>query len=165
MTLKTERKPLVVLVKADFDYLFNDLGFTIAFTRENPQRDYSEVVLESAHCFIKFSWQRGEWEMQIASRTVPVAQAEWMSIGLVYNYVTQAPVDMEEALKPRPIVPPEVTLIQWAEKLRPVAAEVVAFFNPDGYAQHLRQFHQFVSEQNAEAKRQLQALEAKKRVA
>jgi hypothetical protein len=163
MTQAINRKPLLELVQIYFDYLFTDLGFTVASTRDNPARDYTEVLLESLDCFIKFSWQRGEWEMQMARRTGPAGQGEWLSAGLIYNYVTNTPVNIEESLKPRPILLPEETLKQWSDKLRPVIGEAVAFFRPEGFEARLRDFRQFVNEQNAEALRQLQVIEARKR--
>jgi hypothetical protein len=149
------------LVKTHFDYLLAGHGFTVAATRDVPQRQYWEVLLESAHCYIKFSLSRQDWEMQMAARTGPPGQAAWLPAGLVYNYVTRAPVNVEESLEPRPVLSPGESLKQWAETFRPASAQAIAFFNPDGLAERLQDYRNFVAGQNAEARRQLEAWQAK----
>jgi hypothetical protein len=159
--INTPPATFVEQVKSCFDYLFSGYGFGISSTKENAKRQYSEVLLESPHCHIKFSLSRQDWEMQMAARITPPDQAEWLSAGLVYNYITRAPVNIEESLRPRPVLAPEESLKQWAQTFLPASAQAVAFFNPDGFEQRLQDFRKFVADQNTEAKRQLQAWQAR----
>lgn len=161
MTNPKQPRPLVEQVKTYFNYLFTELGFVVADSRENSKRGYAEVLLESRNCYIKFSQSRDEWDMQMTVRHTPPQPSEWLPAGQVYNYVTQAPVNIEESLKPQPILSPEESLKQWAETFRPVAAQAVAFFNPAGFEQRLQDYKQFVAEQSAEARRQLQDWQAR----
>jgi hypothetical protein len=160
MTVTRREITFAEQVTTYFGYLLAEQGFTVAYARENAQREYAEVLLESPDCYIKFSRKREDWDMQMAQHTETPEQAEWLAAGLIYNYVTQALVNIEESLKPQPVLSPEESLKQWADKFKPVSAQAVAFFNPEGYAERLAQFKTFVAEQNAEAKHQLQAWQA-----
>ena len=152
---------LVELVTAYFAYLFDDLSFVVA--RADETQRSATVVLESPECYIRFTEHEGDWEMHLASHAAALDGAEWVSAGLIYNYLTRAPVNIEESLKPRPVPGLEESLRDWAGKFKPVSAQAAAFFAPAGFAERLARFQQFLQEQNAEARRQLDAWRAQRR--
>lgn len=58
---------------------------------------------------------------------------EWIPAGLLYGYLIQAPVDMEAALQDLPPRPEIEELREWADELRPINAQAVAFFEPQSF--------------------------------
>lgn len=155
------RPTLADLVNRHFGYLQDDLGFVLARSEANA-RD-AQVILESADCLVRFNLHDEDWEMHLAGRDLPPEKAEWLSAGQLFNFLTQAPVNIEESMKPRPLPGLEEGLRDWAVRFQPVAAQAAAFFEPAGRAERQAAFKAFLKAQGEEARRQLLNWQAKRR--
>jgi hypothetical protein len=152
---------LTDLVTRHFAYLLDDLGFVIAWSEAGPTA--AQLVLESPDCLVRFTEHDEDWEMHLAGRDAPPDKAEWLSAGLLFNFLTQAAVNIEESMKPRPLQSLEEGLRDWSNRFRPIAGRAAAFFEPAGRAGREAAFQAFVKAQNEEARRQLAAWQAKRR--
>lgn len=150
------------LINRLFAELLTEGRFALVATKDDPSNSYSVATYASDHSLLNFSQHRDEWQMEFAPLPVQNQKPKWVSAGLLYNYLTKAPVDMEEAFQDIPSQSLQEGLSEWAGLFRPVNRKAIAFFDPQGFEDRLRDFESFQKQQNEEVRRQLEDRRARR---
>ena len=117
---------LLTQVQHDFRFLVDDCGFTAT----SPQRsgEITQVQYRHPRMVIQFSVRGGEWQA-LAWPADPQQQAQQVKLDDVVTYLTQPPVDFA-ADQARPSLTQSEALAVLAQQLDPVAAPMLALFDP-----------------------------------
>lgn len=113
-------------IQHDFRFLVDDYGFTV--TPSPRSGEAVQVQYQHPVVVIQFNVRHGEWQA-LAWPADPQQQAQQVKLDDVLTYLTRPPVDFA-ADQARPGLTQSEALAALAQQLDPIAAPMLALFDP-----------------------------------
>jgi hypothetical protein len=130
-------------VQIHFNYLFEKYGFRIIFTEDDHLGEHCLIVIESAHCRVRYIFDRGSLEVSVGALSSSPGwhdfdngELKWFSMREVIEYINGQPRRTSEELYELGEVLFAMTVdehLEWlAKSMRPIYSNVIELFLTTG---------------------------------